>query len=166
MTESTRQRLVRKRKVRFYGGRGPLYAWLRTHYDDIQPLRGQHRNLWAELALDMIEDRVATPVDGRSLREKIWQVWQRVESDVHVAAEAIKPKPVGGKFPSRIPADWRPQAVTPPPPVRTAAPCPPRAVAQASAVEKSTDTEDGIDEIDRAFAKLEAEDRRKFRFGG
>lgn len=166
MTESTRPRLVRKKKLRFYGGRGPVYAWLRTHHDEIQPLRGQHLNLWAELALDMVDDRVATPADGRSLRDKIRQAWLRVERDVETAAASAKPKPVGAKYPSRIPADWRPQTVTPPPPVRTIAPILPKAVALVPAVEKAADTEEGLEEIDRAFAQLEADDRRKFRFGG
>ena len=169
MTESTRQRLVRRKKVRFYGGRGPLYSWLRTHHDEIQSLRGRHLNLWAALVLDMAEDGVATLGDGPGLRDRTRHAWRRVERDVESESKVAKGKPSGGNFPSRISPDWRPQTVVPPPPIRAPPPGPVPIPSSATAVTNPAATDksrEGLESLDRAFALLEADDRRKFRFGG
>ena len=112
MTDTRRTRLVAKRKVRTFGGRGQIYSWLRTHHDAIQPLRAVHLNLWAALAADMIEDGITAAAAGRGLRDRIWKSWQRVCRDVAAEAAAAKPKKV---LPSRISPDWRPTVVPPRP---------------------------------------------------
>ena len=114
MTDTKRTRLVRKKKVRIFGGRGQIYSWLRTHHDAIEPLRTVHLNLWAALAADMIEDGITEAAEGRGLRDRIWKSWQRVCRDVAAEAAAAKPKKVP---PSRISPDWRPTVVPPRPAV-------------------------------------------------
>ena len=109
MTDTKRVRLVRKKKVRSFGGRGQIYSWLRTHHAAIEPLKAVHLNLWSALAADMVEDGVTEAADGRGLRDRIWKSWQRVCRDVAAEAAAAKPKRVP---PSRISPDWRPTVVS------------------------------------------------------
>ena len=56
MSTGERTRLVRKRKVRPYQGRGAIYAWLRAQHAAIVALGSSRPCLWAELVLDMVED--------------------------------------------------------------------------------------------------------------
>jgi hypothetical protein len=112
MTDTKRARLVRKKKVQTFGGRGQIYSWLRTHHAAIEPLRAVHLNLWAALAADMVEDGVTEASEGRGLRDRIWKSWQRVCRDVAAEVAAAKPKKVP---PSRIPPEWRPTVVPPRP---------------------------------------------------
>jgi hypothetical protein len=126
MTDTKRTRLVRKKKVRNFGGRGQIYSWLRTHHASIEPLKSIHLNLWSALAADMVEDGVTEAADGRGLRDRIWKSWQRVCRDVAAEAAAAKPKRVP---PSRISPEWRPtvvpqKAVSPIPKPVSAAPQP------------------------------------------
>lgn len=128
MTDTQRRpRLIRKRKVRPYQGRSAIYAWLRSHHVAIAVLRNSAPCFWAELVLDMVEDGV---VDGRGATptaQNTRMTWQRVQRDVE--ADPAKTSPIGGKYPSRISPDWRPQPLPPPP----ALPPPLRAQAQAQA---------------------------------
>jgi hypothetical protein len=119
MTDTKRVRLVRKKKIRSFGGRGQIYSWLRTHHAAIEPLKAIHLNLWAALAADMVEDGVTEAADGRGLRDRIWKSWQRVCRDVASEAAAARPKRVP---PSRISPDWRPTVVPPRPAVPTQQP--------------------------------------------
>ena len=112
MTDTKRARLVRKKKVQTFGGRGQIYSWLRTHHAAIEPLRAVHLNLWAALAADMVEDGATEASEGRGLRDRIWKSWQRVCRDVAAEAAAAKPKKVP---PSRISPEWRPTVVPPRP---------------------------------------------------
>ena len=109
MTDTKSVRLVRKKKVRNFGGRGQIYSWLRTHHAAIEPLKAVHLNLWSALAADMVEDGVTEATDGRGLRDRIWKSWQRVCRDVAAEAAVAKPKRVP---PSRISPDWRPTVVS------------------------------------------------------
>jgi hypothetical protein len=110
MTDTKRVRLVRKKKIRTFGGRGQIYSWLRTHHAAIEPLRAVHLNLWAVLAADMVEDGVTEAAEGRGLRDRIWKSWQRVRRDVAAEAAAAKAKRVP---PSRVSPEWRPALVPP-----------------------------------------------------
>ncbi len=112
MTDTKRVRLVRKKKIRTFGGRGQIYSWLRIHHAAIERLKAIHLNLWAALAADMVEDGVTEAADGRGLRDRIWKSWQRVCRDVAAEAAAAKPKRVP---PSRISPEWRPTVVPPRP---------------------------------------------------
>ena len=120
MTDTKRVRLVRKKRIQAFGGRGQIYSWLRTHHASIGPLKAVHLNLWAALAADMVEDGVTEAADGRGLRDRIWKSWQRVCRDVEAEAAA---KPKRRVPPSRISPDWRPTVV----PQRQPAPAPPPA---------------------------------------
>jgi hypothetical protein len=154
MPNPKRPRLVRKKRVHHYGGRGPIYAWLRTNYEEIGRLRAIHLNLWAELAQDMIADGITDAPAGRGLRDRIWKAWQRVCRDVEREAAAAKPV---RKYPSRIAPDWRP-AIVPPPPTRYVAP-----PAAPTPVDDDM-TPEGQAELDKIKRILAEHDRRKFGF--
>jgi hypothetical protein len=161
MTDTKRTRLVRKKKVPTFGGRGQIYSWLRTHHAEIEGLRAVHLNLWAALAVDMVEDGITAAAANRGLRDRIWKSWQRVCRDV--AAEAARPKRVP---PSRISPDWRP-TVVPPPPIRAApavagtTPSPPSNDPRAPSRDPDM-TPEGQAMLDRIWADLLADDRKKF----
>lgn len=115
MKEIERSRLTRRRKVRPYQGRGPIYAWLRAHHASIEKLAAARPCIWAELALDMIEDGVVDGTGDPPTAHNIRMTWPRVCRDVAAEVVAAKPKRVP---PSRISPDWRPTVV----PQRAAAP--------------------------------------------
>ena len=101
----------------------------------------------------------------------VTKVWQRVCRDV-AKAEALKAKkkrPIGGKFPSRIPPNWRPEVVAPPP-IRPALPAPVQAGAGASQADDDENlTPEQRENRARTNATLDRlfeEHDRKFRFGG
>ncbi len=108
MKEIERSRLTRRRKVRPYQGRGPIYAWLRAHHTSIEKLAPTRPCIWAELALDMIEDGVVDGTGDPPTAHNIRMTWPRVGRDVAAEAAAAKPKRVP---PSRISPDWRPTVV-------------------------------------------------------
>jgi hypothetical protein len=164
MTDTKRPRLVRKKKVRTFGGRGQIYSWLRTHHDAIEPLRTVHLNLWAALAADMIEDGITEAAEGRGLRDRIWKSWQRVCRDEAAEAAAAKPKKVP---PSRISPDWRPTVVPP----RPTAPAQQPAASPGAAV--PTERDPRIDptlsphaqaELEKLFRDLDALESRRLKF--
>jgi hypothetical protein len=169
MNSSKRIRLVRRRRLVSYTGRGrgPIYSWLRLHHAKIKGLRIGDLRPWADLILDMEEDLAGTG-DARALTvNNVWNIWQRVCRDVE--ADMPRATPVGGKYPSRIAPDWRPQTVSPPPPIRPSAPITPTP-SNASAVRveggPKSESREGLEELDRAMEMLRAADRSKFRFGG
>jgi len=94
------------------------------HSDAYRLLREQHAALaarfqtiwpgWDAVAIEMAEAGVAGKGGRRLSASSVRRVWKRVCADVAKAqaAEATR-KPVGGKFPSRISPDWRPQEVLP-----------------------------------------------------
>jgi hypothetical protein len=101
----------------------------------------------------------------------VTKVWQRVCRDV-AEAQALKAKkkrPIGGKFPSRISPDWRPEVVAPPP-MRPVLPAP----VQAGAVSSQTDDDAHLtpEQREHVAREMESLDRqlnhadRRFRFGG
>jgi hypothetical protein len=114
MKQIERSRLTRRRKVRPYQGRGPIYAWLRAHHASIEKLAPTRPCIWAELALDMIEDALVDGTGDPPTAHNIRMTWPRVCRDVAAEAAAAKPKRVP---PSRISPDWRPTVVPPRPAV-------------------------------------------------
>lgn len=103
-------RLVRKKPVRSYRGRGDVYSWLRAHHDQVEALRAKEGRAWSEVIADMVRDGV-TGQDGQAPTIKsVSKVWQRVSHDVAAEAAFAKPK---RKPPSRISPQWRPQVVAP-----------------------------------------------------
>jgi hypothetical protein len=138
MTDTKRVRLVRKKKVRSFGGRGQIYSWLRTHHAAIEPLKAVHLNLWSALAVDMVEDGVTEAADGRGLRDRIWKSWQRVCRDVAAEAAAAKPKRVP---PSRISPEWRPTVV----PQKPVSPTPRSISATPKLASPAPSSQEGLD---------------------
>jgi hypothetical protein len=62
----------------------------------------------------MVDDGIAEAADGRGLRHKIWQAWQRVARDVEAEAKAKAAAAAkSGGMPSRMSASWRPTEVAP-----------------------------------------------------
>ncbi len=108
MKEIVRTRVTRRRKVRPYQGRGPIYAWLRAHHASIEKLAPSRPCMWAELALDMSDDGVIDGSGDAPTAHNIRMTWPRVCRDVAVEAAAAKPKRVP---PSRISPEWRPTVV-------------------------------------------------------
>jgi hypothetical protein len=163
MKEIVRIRLTRRRKVRPYQGRGPIYAWLRAHHASIEKLGPTRPCIWAELALDMSEDRVVDGTGDPPTANNIRMTWQRVCRDVAAEAAAARPKRVP---PSRISPDWRP-TVVPPPPIRAApavagnTPPPPSNDPRAPSRDPDM-TPEGQAVLDRIWADLLADDRKKF----
>jgi hypothetical protein len=94
------------------------------HSDAYRLLREQHAALvarfqthwpgWDAVAVEMSEAGVATKGGRRLSASSVRRVWKRVCADV-AKAQAVEAtrKPIGGKFPSRISPDWRPQEVLP-----------------------------------------------------
>ena len=56
MQISRRKRLIRKRKLVAYSGRGEIYSWLRAHHGQIVALRVGEERPWSEVLADMRED--------------------------------------------------------------------------------------------------------------
>ena len=123
-----RQRFLPRKKVAQFGGRrGSLYAWVRTHYPAIQVLRATHTDIWAILSVEAVEDGAAREVPSKNLRKYLWHAWRRVVRDIkaesvekerlaRARAEAVPGAASRPTYPSRFPADWRPETVVPPPP--------------------------------------------------
>ncbi len=108
MKEIERTRLTRRRKIRPYQGRGPIYAWLRAHHAAIEKAAPSRPCMWAELALDMRDDGIVDGSGDAPTAHNIRMTWPRVCRDVAAEAAAAKPKRVP---PSRISPDWRPTVV-------------------------------------------------------
>jgi hypothetical protein len=165
MKQIERSRLTRRRKVRPYQGRGPIYAWLRAHHASIEKLAPTRPCIWAELALDMIEDAVVDGTGDPPTAHNIRMTWPRVCRDVAAEAAAAKPKRVP---PSRISPDWRP-TVVPPPPIRAAPAAagttfPPPSNDPRAPSRDPDMTPEGQAVLDNIWADLLAEDRKKFGF--
>ena len=110
-----------------------------------------------------LTDTRGRPASGENAR-KTWRQARKAVADAR-AAEAAKPSPrPGSVYPSRIPKDWRPPIVPPPPVFQPPAHVPARVRAEPEA---ATDLPpEAQAEIDKALALLREDDRRKFRFGG
>ena len=167
MADLKRVRLVTKRKVRLFHGRSQIYAWLRAHHSTIEALRLERPCLWAELALDMVEDGVLDAQGENPSRHNVRMTWPRVCRDVEAASV-----PARRKYPSRVSPDWRPQVVQAPlpvqapPPVRPPLPVSPSTASSAPAAQRTAVSAEVQAKIDRVLEQLGEEDRKKFRFGG
>jgi hypothetical protein len=166
-TASKRTRLVRRRKLTPYSGRGAIYSWLRVHHEQIKNLRIGEERPWAGLLADLQEDLAAAGLAGKVSLNKVCNIWQRVCRDLDQ-----QPKRSGRLMPSRLSKDWRPAVVVPPPPVFS--PSVPAAMAQPQypsrvmldRSEEAPMTPEGQAELDRAMAMLKEYDAARFRFGG
>ncbi len=163
MTDDQRLRLIPKKRLRPYSGRGKTYAWLRAHHARIAELRDGERP-WADIIAEMVDHAGAGPDDDRPTLKSISGVWARVCRDVEVEAAT---KTAKSKPPCRMSPEWRPQEVIPPPPIRPAAPAVPDPVLspeKRNGVELTPEETQAV--IDRALDRLGQRDRDKFRFGG
>jgi hypothetical protein len=160
-------RLVRRRKLVPYSGRGAIYSWLRVHHQQIVSLRVGEERPWAGLLVDLQEDLAAEGLAGKVSLNNVCNIWQRVCRDLE-----RQPKRSERLMPSRLSKDWRPAVVVPPPPVFSPpAPAPVAQPQYPSRVmldkgEEKPMTPEGQAELDRAMAMLKEYDAERFRFGG
>jgi hypothetical protein len=113
MTDIKPTRLVRKRRIRFKHGHGPVYAWLRTHYLDILPLEATESSLWVALVADMASDGIRDARGNPPTAHNARLTWKRVCHDIAAeeAAEAAAPWKFKRKPPSKMSPSWRPIVV-------------------------------------------------------
>lgn len=114
MSTEQRSRLIRRRKLVVYSGRGEIYAWLRAHHKQIVALRVGEDRPWAEVIAEMRMDLSLAGSEAPSLTpQNVCNVWSRVCRDV-----GDKPARVARTYPSRAPKGWKPHVVRhePPPP--------------------------------------------------
>ncbi len=108
MSEGSRTRLFRKKRVRPYRGRGEVYAWLRAHHARVFELAASWA--WADLVQEMLRDGLQGRGGAVPTPKAVTKVWQRVCRDMQAgaAAPAVGPK---RKPPSHISPEWRPVVV-------------------------------------------------------
>ncbi len=181
MEELERVRLFRKKTIRPYRGRGEVYSWLRAHHDRVAELVLTWA--WAALVQEMLRDGMRGRDGVTPTPKAVTKVWQRVQRDVAAEACAAKSKPAGGKYPSRMSPDWRPEIVphtavvvpvqrpawTPPPASVTGRPSHPLGMAEPEIIRDANGVP--YDEASQAklremrarlFGELEKSDRGKF----
>src|SRR5271157_4241219 len=103
MADTTHARLVRRKKVRPYRGRGEVYAWLRAHHSQVLGLVADGRP-WADLLAEMASEGVSGQRGVILTTKAVTKVWQRVCRDISAAEPIARPP----KPPSRIVPTWRP----------------------------------------------------------
>lgn len=115
-------RLLPRTRIKRFCGRGDLYGWLRTHHAEIEALRVTHRELWASLAAEAVEDGAVEGSAGARLRKRMAFAWRRIVRDV--AAEIAEIDRLAGlraaaaeraRQPARAASDWRPLSSPPAP---------------------------------------------------
>ena len=168
MPKSRRQLRVVLPALERSNERSSLFWWMLEHHDEMLAAVSGRRPRWVQLCatfatLDLKDGQGNLPSPEAARR-----TWRNVREFAAsaVATSLRKPRP---KYPSRISPDWRPQTVVPPPPIRAPPPGPVPIPSSATAVTNPAATDksrEGLESLDRAFALLEADDRRKFRFGG
>ena len=113
MSEISRAKLFRKRRVRSYRGRGDVYCWLRAHHSQVAVRLATQELSWSALAEALsregLKGRNGVELTGRAVA----QVWRRVCRDVEAEADAAAAAAPKRKYPSRVSPDWRPQVVPP-----------------------------------------------------
>ena len=105
MSEPKRKRLVRKRKLEKWSGRGEIYAWLRAHHKKIKSLKVGDDRPWSELLLDLRMDLAGIIPAERIALNNVLNTWKRVCRDLGDSPPVYRFK----NYPSRIPKDWRPR---------------------------------------------------------
>ena len=78
MSEPKRKRLVRKRKLEKWSGRGEIYAWLRAHHKKIKSLKVGDDRPWSELLLDLRMDLAGIIPAERIALNNVLNTWKRV----------------------------------------------------------------------------------------
>ena len=110
MSEPKRKRLVRKRKLDKWRGRGEIYAWLRAHHQKIKSLKVGDDRPWSELLLDLRADLAGSIPADRIALNNVLNTWKRVCRDLDDSPPVYRFK----NYPSRISKDWRPEVVSSP----------------------------------------------------
>jgi hypothetical protein len=113
---------VRKRsmiEMKAFSRHGDIYRWLRENYDRVEPEILQLNRTWEAIAADIAAEGVTGARGKEPYSNSVRRIWPRVCRDVkaererqaqdeavrQVAAEARR------GYPSRLPADWRPEPI-------------------------------------------------------
>ena len=104
-----------------YRGRSDLYRWLRANHRRLSRRLAEDQASWRVLAEEIGAAGIKNTKGHAPSRDSVRKAWATVCRDV-AKAEALKRqnRPIGGKFPSRMSPNWRPQEVQLPGPPRTA----------------------------------------------
>ena len=151
--------------------RSPLFWWMVEHHDEMVEVSGA-RISWKSF-VEAAADRGLTDTRGNPPSEmNARQTWRQARAAVTAGKVKIEtePKKQTSRYPSRMPATWRPQqAVLQPstdhvstlPAVIPAPAPPPTGVEDEATMEARAKAE-----TQRILAVLAARDAEKFRFGG
>jgi hypothetical protein len=168
MPKSKRQLRVVLSALERSDERSPLFWWMLEHHDELLTAATSRRPRWVQLCVKFDTLGLKDGQGNTASPEAARRTWRNVrEFAASSAATSLrKPRP---KYPSRISPDWRPQIVPPPPPIRAPLPTAPASTAvvtPAGQPVKADQSREGLEALDRVFAQFEADDRRKFPFGG
>lgn len=108
----TAKLLRRRRRIKEYRHRGPIYNWLRAHHADICKLMASGEGTWPRLCREMQRHGVVARGGATPSEKAASKAWQTLCRDLGDPVPA-PPKRPGSVYPSRIPKDWRPEAFSP-----------------------------------------------------
>jgi hypothetical protein len=102
------------REIAHSAERSPLFWWMVEHHDELAQAAEGRRLRWkqlcerfAGLGLTDVNERVASERTARAT----WSRARRAVAEARERAAAKRPPHRPGRYPSRFPADWRPQVV-------------------------------------------------------
>ena len=119
MTGASPTLTLRKRRLTAYRGRGAIYNWLRAHHPTVAARLTRGEATWPALCAEMVRHGVAGRQGEPPTPKAAAKVWRRVCRDLDAEPAAPRhtpdqtPSRPGVVYPSRIPADWRPQELAP-----------------------------------------------------
>jgi hypothetical protein len=100
----------RRKRLQAYRGRGDIYAWLRTHCQQVAERLAGGMTTWAWIASEMERHGVKGREGETPSANAVLRVWQRVCRDLETLGESPTERRVRPKPPSRFPKDWKPEA--------------------------------------------------------
>ena len=117
----------RKKRLQAYRGRGDIYAWLRTHCQQVAERLAGGMATWAWIASEMERHGVKGREGETPSANAVLRVWQRVCRDLETLGESPTERRVRPKPPSRFSKDWKPEAFREPARMAVAPVVPPAA---------------------------------------
>jgi hypothetical protein len=167
MTNDDLSKVLSGLKAQPYGGRSALYRWLRANHRRLSRRLAEDQTSWTVTASEIAAVGITNTKGAPPSSDSVRRVWATVCRDVAAekTSRVINPKK---KPPSRMPTDWRPEVV-PPPPIRAASvptgTTSPSASTDPRAPSRDPDmTPEGQAVLDKAWETLLGADRKKFGF--